>query len=49
MYFEKINQLKILVGDIKLENEEDSPIVSTTLKNKSLFTVPELNVVLIFV
>ena len=44
---EKINQLKILVGDIKLENEEDSPIVSTTLKNKSLFTVPELNVVLI--
>ena len=39
---EKINQLKISVGDIKLENEEESPVITATLKNKSLFTIPEL-------
>ena len=44
---EKINQLKILVSDIKLQNEDTSPVLSATIKNGSLFTIPELSVVAI--
>ena len=42
---DKLNQLKISVADIKLENENDSPYLSATLKNNSLFTIPEVGVV----
>lgn len=44
---EKINQLKILTGDIVVEDENENPKAFTTIKNKSLFTIPELNVILI--
>jgi len=42
---EKINQLKILVSDIKLEDETTSPRLSATIKNNSFFEIPEVNVV----
>jgi len=42
---DKINQLKILISDIKLENQNTSPHLSATIKNDSLFTIPEVSVV----
>lgn len=42
---EKINQLKVLISDIKLENEDTSPILSAMVKNNSLFQIPEVNVI----
>jgi hypothetical protein len=42
---EKVDQLKILVSDIKLENESTSPALSATLVNSSLFRIPEVSVV----
>jgi hypothetical protein len=44
---EKIDQLKIVVSDIKLENADTSPSLSATIKNNSLFIIPELDVVAI--
>jgi len=44
---DKINQLKVLVSDIKLSNEDTSPALSATLKNTSLFQIPEVNVIAI--
>lgn len=44
---DKINQLKVLVSDIKLENQDTSPHLSATIKNDSLFTIPEVAVVAI--
>ncbi|MFA6524441.1 MAG: hypothetical protein WC264_01805 [Candidatus Paceibacterota bacterium] len=44
---DKIDQLKVLVSNIKLNNETTSPILSATLKNSSLFQIPEVNVVVI--
>ncbi|MFA6273771.1 MAG: hypothetical protein WC662_01290 [Candidatus Paceibacterota bacterium] len=44
---EKINQLKLLISDIKLENEKTSPILSAIIKNNSLFQIPEVNVIAI--
>jgi len=44
---EKVNQLKILVSDIKLENEDTSPKLSAVVKNNSLFQIPEVNIVAI--
>ena len=35
---EKINQLKVLVSDVVLENESTSPTLSATIKNSSFFT-----------
>lgn len=43
----KLDQLKVLVSDIKLENQNTSPHLSATIKNNSLFTIPEVNVVAI--
>ena len=40
-----LNQLKVLVSDIKLENQDTSPHLSATIKNDSLFIVPEVGVV----
>jgi len=42
---DKLNQLKVLVSDIKLENQNTSPHLSATIKNDSFFTIPEVNVV----
>lgn len=44
---EKINQLKIFVSDIKLQNENTSPELSATIKNDSFFIIPDINVVVI--
>lgn len=44
---EKVNQLKVFVSNIKLENEATSPILSATIKNNSLFQIPEINIVAI--
>lgn len=44
---EKLNQLKLLVSDIQLENETTSPHLSATIKNNSLLTIPEITVVAI--
>jgi uncharacterized protein YcfL len=43
----KVDQLKILVSDIKLENEDSSPRLSAFLKNNSLIEIPEVNVIAI--
>ena len=44
---EKINQLKILVSNIVLENEDKNPRLSANIKNNSLFAIPQVNVVAI--
>src|SRR3989344_4834706 len=44
---EKINQLKVLVSNINLVGEDTSPVLSATLKNTSLFTIPDVDVVAI--
>lgn len=42
---EKIKQLQVLVSDISLVNEATTPRLSVTLKNDSLFTIPEVSVI----
>lgn len=42
---DKIKQLKILVSNIKLEDQNTNPRLSAVIKNDSLFTVPEVSVV----
>ena len=44
---EKINQLKVLVSNINLVGEDTSPVLSATIKNNSLFTIKEMDVVAI--
>ncbi len=44
---DKINQLKILTSSVMLEGEADKPRLSATLKNASLFNIPNVNVVAI--
>jgi hypothetical protein len=44
---EKINQLKILISNIQLRDETTLPRMSATIKNNSLFTVPNVDVVTI--
>jgi len=44
---EKINQLKILVSNINLINEETSPALSAVIKNNSLFVISEMDVIVI--
>ena len=44
---QKIDQLKISFSEIKLENEDTSPRLSAVIKNNSLFTIPDLNVIVI--
>lgn len=41
---EKINQLKILVSNINLANEDTRPVLSATITNNSLFTIKEVDV-----
>ncbi len=44
---EKIDQLQFLVSNIKLAGEDTSPSLSATIKNPSLFTIPDIQVVVI--
>jgi hypothetical protein len=44
---DKINQLKVSVSDIKFENQNTSPRLSATIKNDSLFSIPEVSVVVL--
>lgn len=43
----KINQLKVLISDIQLTDEKGSPHLLATIKNTSLFTIPNVGVVVI--
>ncbi len=43
----KISQLQVLVSNINLVNESTSPRLSATIKNNSLFAIPEMDVVAI--
>ncbi len=43
----KLDQLKVAVSNIKLENENTSPHLSATITNNSLFYIPEINVIAI--
>ena len=42
-----IDQLQVLVSNIRLSNETTSPNLSATLKNNSLFTIPDVGAVAI--
>jgi len=45
---DKINQLKkVVISDITLKEETTSPHLTATIKNNSLFTIPNVNVVAI--
>lgn len=44
---DKINQLKVFTSDIVLEGESTSPKLSAVVENNSLFTIPDINVVVI--
>lgn len=44
---EKIEETKVLVTDIRLEDEDTMPRMSATLKNGSLLNIPEVSVVAI--
>lgn len=44
---EKLKQLNLSIYDIKLENQDTSPHLSAIIKNDSLYTIPEVGVVVI--
>lgn len=44
---DKIEQLKILISNIELVDEKTSPKLSATIKNNSLFTIPNMDVIAI--
>ena len=44
---EKINQLKVFISDIKLEDETTNPRLSAQIKNNSLYRIPNVNVIAI--
>lgn len=44
---EKINQIKVLISDIKLTNALVAPKLSAVVKNNSLFSIPEVNLIAI--
>lgn len=44
---EKIDQLKVLTSNIQLSGETKSPKLSATVKNNSLFSIPNVNIVAI--
>ena len=43
----KVDQLQLLINNIDLENETTNPRMSATIKNQSLFNIPDLSVVTI--
>lgn len=44
---EKINQLKVLVSNINLINEETNPALSAVIRNNSLYSIPKIDVIAI--
>ncbi len=42
---EKIEQMKVVVSDIRLQDEDTMPKMSATIKNNSFFIIPELSVI----
>ena len=42
---DKISQLKVLISNLQLSGETTNPKLSATIKNNSLFTIPNVNVV----
>lgn len=44
---EKIDQIKTLVVNSKLENEDTSPLLTATIQNSSLFRIPSISLVTI--
>ena len=42
---DKINQLKVLISNINLQNTDTSPALSATITNTSLFQIPDMNVI----
>jgi hypothetical protein len=44
---DKIDQLKVLVSNIQLQDETTSPRLSATIRNNSLYTIPNVNVIAI--
>lgn len=42
---DKLDQLKVVVSNIKLQDESTSPHLSATITNNSLFTIPNVNIV----
>lgn len=44
---DKLDQLKVLVSNIELTGEADKPRLSATVRNTSLFTIPNLSIVAI--
>lgn len=43
----RIQELQISVGDISLSGQDTNPIMTTSIKNTSLFTIPDVKVVAI--
>jgi hypothetical protein len=41
----ELDQLKVLVSNINLKNQNTSPHLSATIQNNSLFSIPSVNVV----
>ena len=44
---DEINQLKVFVSNINLQNTDTSPTLSATITNNSLFQIPSVNVIAI--
>lgn len=44
---EKIKELQLTIGEVTLQNEDTTPKMSTTLKNNSLFEIPDIKVITI--
>jgi len=42
---DKIDQLKVLVSNLNLQNTDTSPSLSATITNTSLFQIPDVNVI----
>jgi hypothetical protein len=44
---EKVNQIKVLVSNINLTDPESAPRLSATIKNNSLFSIPDVSAIAI--
>lgn len=44
---EKVNQMRVSISNIVLENQETTPRLSATIRNNSLFYIPDIKVVAI--
>jgi hypothetical protein len=44
---DRLSTIKVLVSDIQLKNEDTAPELSAKIKNTSLFSIPEINIITI--